>query len=102
MTVAAVDIGTNSVRLLLTDEQGRELERTMRITRLGQGVDERRLLHPDAIAPTLAVLAEYGHRIQAHGARARAVATSATRDAENGADFLDAAGLALGTRPEAL
>jgi exopolyphosphatase/guanosine-5'-triphosphate,3'-diphosphate pyrophosphatase len=58
--VAALDIGTNSVRLLITDGEGRELERSMRITRLGQGVDVSRVLHPAAIARTVEVLSEYG------------------------------------------
>jgi len=102
-SVAAVDIGTNSVRLLVTDGDGRELERTMRITRLGQGVDSSGALHPEAVARTVAVLSEYGARIASHGVRrVRAAATSAARDAKNGRVFLDAAEAALGTRPELL
>ena len=65
--VGAVDIGTNSVRLLVADIDGvgrdaklQPVERLMRITRLGQGVDGDRRLHPDAIARTLAVLDQYG------------------------------------------
>jgi exopolyphosphatase/guanosine-5'-triphosphate,3'-diphosphate pyrophosphatase len=103
MNVAAVDIGTNSVRLLITDRAGRELERHMQITRLGQGVDVAGALHPDAIARTLSVLGEYGALIQKHGVtRVRAAATSAARDAKNSAEFFDAAERALGTRPELL
>lgn len=103
MSVAAVDIGTNSVRLLITDEQGRELERTMRITRLGQGVDVSGSLRADAIARTVEVLAQYGASIQRHGAaRVRAVATSAARDARNSQAFFDAVEGALGVRPELL
>lgn len=103
MNVAAVDIGTNSVRLLITDGSGGELEREMQITRLGQGVDVTGTLHPDAIARTVAVLADYGARIARHGAtRVRAAATSAARDASNSADFFDAAQRALGVRPELL
>lgn len=101
--VAAVDIGTNSVRLLVIDESGRELLRPMEMTRLGQGVDVNRRLHPEAIARTLAVLTRI--RELAHGAgatRLRAVATSAARDAENSADFFDGAERALGVRPELL
>ena len=102
-SVAAVDIGTNSVRMLIRDEQGRELARPMHMTRLGQGVDVTGQLASDAIARTLAVLERY--RAQAEGAgvaRLAAIATSAARDAGNGAQFLDAAELALGVRPELL
>jgi exopolyphosphatase/guanosine-5'-triphosphate,3'-diphosphate pyrophosphatase len=102
-SVAAVDIGTNSVRLLVTDMAGRELERRMQITRLGQGVDTAGALHPDAIERTVRVLAEYGALIERHGAgRVRAAATSAARDARNKDAFFDAAARALGVRPELL
>ncbi|MEI9941008.1 MAG: Ppx/GppA phosphatase family protein [Pseudomonadota bacterium] len=101
--MAAIDIGTNSVRLLITDSAGRELERLMRMTRLGQGVDRTGELAPEAIARTVAVLLEYASRMRAHGVRrVRAVATSAARDARNGAVFFDAAERALGARPELL
>jgi exopolyphosphatase/guanosine-5'-triphosphate,3'-diphosphate pyrophosphatase len=101
MAVGAIDIGTNSVRLLIEDAAGAELERHMQITRLGQGVDVSGALHPDAIARTVAVLQDYGallvrHRVQ----RVRAAATSAARDASNSHEFFDAAERALGTRPE--
>jgi exopolyphosphatase/guanosine-5'-triphosphate,3'-diphosphate pyrophosphatase len=103
MNVAAVDIGTNSVRLLITDGEGRELERHMRITKLGQGVDVSGALHPDAIARTLVVLTDYGALIEQHGAkRVRAAATSAARDASNREPFFDAAERALHGRPELL
>jgi exopolyphosphatase/guanosine-5'-triphosphate,3'-diphosphate pyrophosphatase len=103
MNIAAVDIGTNSVRLLITDAEGREIERHMQITRLGQGVDVAGALHPDAIARTLAVLEEYGALIRKHAARrVRAAATSAARDAGNSALFFDGAERALGVRPELL
>jgi exopolyphosphatase/guanosine-5'-triphosphate,3'-diphosphate pyrophosphatase len=103
MNVAAVDIGTNSVRLLITDAAGRELERHMKITRLGQGVDVTGSLHPDAIARTQEVLTDYGALIRKHQVtRVRAAATSAARDAKNSAVFFDAAEAALGTRPELL
>jgi exopolyphosphatase/guanosine-5'-triphosphate,3'-diphosphate pyrophosphatase len=108
--VASVDIGTNSVRLLVADADrvdhggGLEpVERLMRITRLGQGVDAARRLHPDAIARTTDVLREYGSVIRDLGAtRVRATATSAARDAANRDDFFDAAEQALGWRPELL
>jgi len=90
--VAAVDIGTNSTRLLVADvEDGsvRELDRRLEITRLGEGVDERRILLPQAIARVRNVLAEYRHAAEKAGAeRTLAFATSAVRDAENGEAFL--------------
>ncbi|HMI91854.1 MAG TPA: Ppx/GppA family phosphatase [Polyangiales bacterium] len=101
MKRAGVDIGTNSVRLLIRDDHGAELERHMQITRLGQGVDRSGELHPEAIARTTAVLAQYGELLRRHGVeRVRAAATSAARDARNGADFLAAAERALGVQPQ--
>jgi exopolyphosphatase/guanosine-5'-triphosphate,3'-diphosphate pyrophosphatase len=98
-----VDIGTNSVRLLVVDAEGNELTRQMRLTRLGQGVDTTGALHPDAIARTVSVLADYRGLIESHGAvRVRAAATSAARDASNSDDFFGAAEAALGVRPELL
>jgi exopolyphosphatase / guanosine-5'-triphosphate,3'-diphosphate pyrophosphatase len=91
--VAAVDIGTNSTRLLVAEvDEGvvrEELDRRLRITRLGEGVDERGILLPQAIARVRNVLAEYRRAIEEQGAeRTLAVATSAVRDAENGEAFL--------------
>jgi exopolyphosphatase / guanosine-5'-triphosphate,3'-diphosphate pyrophosphatase len=108
--VAAVDIGTNSTRLLVADIDGRgrdaklvTVERRTRITRLGQGVDRDRALHPDAIARTLGVLREYGAVISDLGVeRVRATATSASRDASNRDELFDPAEQVLGTRPELL
>ena len=103
VNVAAIDIGTNSVRLLIADATGREIERPMRITRLGQGVDVTGTLAPEAMARTLAVLAEYRSALQrSNVTRVRATATSAARDAKNSQQFFDAAELALGVRPELL
>ncbi len=103
MNVAAIDIGTNSVRLLIADESGREVERPMRITRLGQGVDVTGKLAAEAIARTVAVLREYRALIERHAVtRVRATATSAARDAANSQEFFDAAQQALGVRPELL
>jgi exopolyphosphatase / guanosine-5'-triphosphate,3'-diphosphate pyrophosphatase len=90
--VAAIDLGTNSTRLLVADvEDGRirELERDMRVTRLGEGVDERRRLLPVPIARVRNVLSDYRRLLESLGAeRALAIATSAVRDAENGEAFL--------------
>ena len=96
--VAAVDCGTNSTRLLIARTDGVTVDRRMRITRLGAGVDSSGELQPAAISRTLAVLGEYGGAIAAAGASAvMGVATSAIRDAVNGASFLQPAAEVLGT-----
>ncbi len=101
--VAALDCGTNSTRLLIVDDGGRTLAREMRITRLGQGVDASRRLDPAAMERTVAVLTGYREVMDRHGVvRARLVATSAARDAANGAEFLAAAREATGVEPELL
>jgi exopolyphosphatase / guanosine-5'-triphosphate,3'-diphosphate pyrophosphatase len=90
--VAAVDLGTNSTRLLVARvEDGRldELERETRITRLGEGVDERKRLLPAPIARVRNVLTDYRRTAEELGAeRMLLVATSAVRDADNGEAFL--------------
>ncbi|HXV33999.1 MAG TPA: Ppx/GppA phosphatase family protein [Gaiellaceae bacterium] len=90
--VGVVDLGTNSTRLLVADvEDGavREVERRLTITRLGEGVDERRILLPTALARVRNTLSGYRRELEAHGVeRTLAVATSAVRDAENGEAFL--------------
>jgi exopolyphosphatase / guanosine-5'-triphosphate,3'-diphosphate pyrophosphatase len=102
-TVAAIDCGTNSTRLLVADENGGELIRLMRITRLGQGVDRENTLAPEAIARTVDVLREFRRSMDGFGVdRVRMVATSAVRDAQNGAVFTEAAREAVGTVPEVL
>jgi exopolyphosphatase/guanosine-5'-triphosphate,3'-diphosphate pyrophosphatase len=92
MRVGVVDLGTNSTRLLVADvDDGRvdEIERRTEITRLGEGVDERRKLLPLPIARVRNVLAEYRRELDAQGAeRVLAIGTSAIRDAENGEAFL--------------
>ncbi|MCC7078805.1 MAG: exopolyphosphatase [Acidimicrobiia bacterium] len=101
MTVAAVDIGTNSVRLLVVSDTGHEIERHMRITRLGRGVDASGCLDGDAIERTLSVLRDYAERISVHGVtRLRAAATSAARDARNADDFVLPASEILHVKPE--
>jgi exopolyphosphatase/guanosine-5'-triphosphate,3'-diphosphate pyrophosphatase len=101
--VAALDCGTNSTRLLIADPTGSALVREMRITRLGEGVDATHRLSPDAMRRTLDVLADYRAEMDRHGVmRARLAATSAVRDAENGAVFLDAAHTTVGVIPELL
>ena len=92
MRVAAVDLGTNTTRLLVADvEDGRvdEVHRETRITRLGEGVDARGRLLPLPIARVRNALADYRRTLERLGAeRTLAVATSAVRDAENGEAFL--------------
>src|SRR5919205_4418688 len=92
MRVAAVDLGTNSTRLLVADVvDGRldEVVRRLQITRLGEGVDHRRRLLPAPIARVRNVLTEFRRQAEALGAeRTLAIATSAVRDAENGEAFL--------------
>ncbi|AVP67765.1 Ppx/GppA phosphatase family protein [Prescottella equi] len=90
--VAAIDCGTNSIRLLVADagEDGRltDVTRLMRIVRLGQGVDATGAFAPEAIERTRVALGEYAEIIRDTGATAvRMVATSATRDASNRDDF---------------
>ncbi len=90
--VGVVDLGTNSTRLLVADVGDgavREVERRLTITRLGEGVDKRRLLLPTAVTRVRNVLAEYRRAIEGQGAeRTLALATSAVRDAGNGEAFL--------------
>ena len=106
--LAAVDIGTHSTRLLVADVDGSgrdadldTVDRRMRITRLGQGVDAGRRLHDDAIARTVEVLKEYRRAIDDLGVEGiRATATSAARDADNRDDFFGPAAEVLGVTPE--
>ena len=87
MTAAAVDCGTNSIRLLIaevSDGRLRDVHRETRIVRLGQGVDATGRFAPDAIARTRTALTDYASLLRAHGVeRVRMVATSAARDVTN-------------------
>jgi exopolyphosphatase / guanosine-5'-triphosphate,3'-diphosphate pyrophosphatase len=102
--VAAIDCGTNSIRLLVTDLDGggkSDVHREMRVVRLGQGVDETGSLHPDAIERTRVALVDYARTCADLGVeRTRMVATSATRDADNRAVFVDMVEQVLGVPPE--
>jgi len=93
LRVAAVDLGTNSTRLLVADvADGRVVEVTRRltITRLGQGVDQHARLDPSAVERILACLDDYHHEIESlDAARTLAIATSAVRDAADGAELLE-------------
>jgi exopolyphosphatase/guanosine-5'-triphosphate,3'-diphosphate pyrophosphatase len=102
-TVAAIDCGTNSTRLLVRSPDGRTLERLMRITRLGKGVDATGRLDPDAIARTVEVLREFRGVMDRFGVdRVRMSATSAARDASNRNEFFDAGEAVIGAAPELL
>jgi exopolyphosphatase/guanosine-5'-triphosphate,3'-diphosphate pyrophosphatase len=101
-TVAAIDCGTNSTRLLVHDGT-RTVERLMRITRLGERVHDTKQLQVDAVERTLAVLREYREVMDRYGVRrVRITATSAARDATNRDEFFDAAEAVVGARPELL
>ena len=108
MRVAAIDCGTNSLRLLVADVDPAagtlaDVDRRMEIVRLGQGVDATGRLAPAALARTMAALRSYAEIVAAAGATAvRMVATSATRDAANAADFVAGVRGVLGVGPEVL
>ena len=102
--VAAVDCGTNSIRLLVTDIDGRhkhDVHREMRVVRLGEGVDRTGSLAPQAIERTRVALADYAATCRDLDAeRIRMVATSASRDAENRDEFRSMVRAVLGVEPE--
>jgi len=104
--VAAIDVGTNTVLLLVAESGGgapRPLVERAEITRLGRGVDATGRLDPGAIEETAAVLGRYAAEARALGAtRIACVATSAARDAANGADFFAAVRAAAGLVPEVI
>jgi exopolyphosphatase / guanosine-5'-triphosphate,3'-diphosphate pyrophosphatase len=98
--VGAVDIGTNSMRLLVTDGV-EEIGRWVEVTGLGRGVDQSGALSPEAIEETLAALARFGTEMdRAEVERRAAIATSASRDAVNREEFFDLAESTLGVRPK--
>ncbi|HET9516205.1 MAG TPA: Ppx/GppA phosphatase family protein [Actinoplanes sp.] len=104
--VAAVDCGTNSVRLLISDVTGSaksDLARRMQIVRLGEGVDRTGRLSDEAIERTRRALVDYAAEIAALGVeRVRMCATSASRDASNAADFRAMVRATLGVEPEVI
>ena len=93
MRVGVVDVGTNSVRVLVADEDGahlNDLERDLTITRLGEGVDRDRTIGAEPLRRTVAAIARYVELCRARDAEAICIiATSAVRDAENRQDFVD-------------
>ena len=106
MRVAAIDCGTNSIRLLIADINDgklREVERLMEIVRLGQGVDQTGQFHPDAISRTFAAIDKYATEISRRGVeKIRFCATSATRDATNREIFTSGVKSRLGIEPEVI
>ena len=104
--VAAIDCGTNSIRLLIADVSGdnfREEFRTMEIVRLGQGVDQNKAFHPDALERTFKAVSLFADEISRRGvSKIRFCATSATRDATNRDLFIDGVKNLLGVAPEVI
>jgi len=104
--VAAIDCGTNSIRLLIADITGgnfKEVLRTMEIVRLGQGVDQNKSFHPDAIARTLSAVEKFAQLIASKGVeKIRFCATSATRDASNRELFTNGVKKILGVEVEVI
>lgn len=106
MRVAAIDCGTNSIRLLVADVDGknfREITRDMEIVRLGQGVDKTGQFDLEAVARTLRATEKYADVIRQKGVeKIRFCATSATRDATNRNIFVDGVKAILGIEPEVI
>lgn len=108
--VAAIDCGTNTIKLLIARPDGRgglcDVVREMRMVRLGQGVDRTGVLAVEALERTFAAIDEYAELLRCHGAavdqggRVRFVATSASRDAGNAELFTDGVRSRLGVEPE--
>ncbi|KIH97872.1 exopolyphosphatase [Streptomonospora alba] len=114
-TVAAVDCGTNSIRLLISALIGMEdeevelvdLERRMEVVRLGQGVDRTGAFAPEALERTFAALSEYADLMRENGVEfgpesVRMVATSATRDVRNRGEFVEGVRGIIGVEPEVI
>jgi exopolyphosphatase / guanosine-5'-triphosphate,3'-diphosphate pyrophosphatase len=106
LRVAAIDVGTNSTRLLVAEEQPggfRSIDRRMTITRLGQGVEARRRLAPEAVERTLTTIADYAAACGEYGVeRLRVTGTSAVRDAHNRKSFFAGVRALTGSEPELL
>lgn len=104
--VAAIDVGTNSTRLLVAESDARgfrPLERRMTITRLGQGVDRTRALAPEALRRTLATIADYAATCGEYEVQnLRVTGTSAVRDARNRDEFFLGVRRLTGSDPELL
>ncbi|CAN5741987.1 Ppx/GppA phosphatase family protein [soil metagenome] len=106
MRLAAIDVGTNTTRLLIAEAKGdgyRELDRRLTFTRLGEGVDSDKVLQPGAMKRTLAAIAEFCSLCGEFGVeRVQVAGTSAVRDAGNSSDLLEAAAKLSGSPAVAL
>ncbi len=105
MNAAAIDIGSNSTRLLILGHSGDELVREVAVTKLGTGVNATGVLAADAMERTLASLRSYATALELHGVsaeRVRVTTTSASRDASNRDEFFELVEAAVGRRPELL
>ena len=100
MSVAAIDIGSNSMRLLIVADDGTEMVRQTEVTALGKGVDAAGRFDDGRLAVTLNVMSAFGETIRRLSVdRIAAVATSASRDADNGHEFIAAAAERIGAIP---
>ncbi len=105
MNVAAIDIGSNSTRLLILGPSGDEIAREVTVTKLGAGVDATGILAADAIERTIASLRSYATTLGRHGVstdRLRVTTTSASRDASNRDAFFELVAAVAGRSPELL
>lgn len=102
--VAAIDCGTNSIRLLIADINDgllTDITRTMSIVRLGEGIDRTGRFAPAALERTFAAARDFAHQVRLHGVeRVRFCATSASRDAQNQQELIDGITEILGVSPE--
>src|SRR5947208_9930236 len=107
MRIAAIDIGTNSIHMIVVqvrpDQSFEVIDREKEMVRLGAGGLDGRSLTPEAMQAALHVMAKFSRLAQSHGVdKIVAVATSAVREAENGGEFLQAATAQTGIRPRGI
>lgn len=106
MRVAAVDIGTNTVRMLVADVDGiriEDVDRAVDVVGLGRGLDRSGAMAPESIGVAVAALTGYGRRIhEANPSRIRVVATSAARDASNSGELMERIEAVLGVAPDVI
>ncbi len=104
--IAAVDIGTNTVRMLVADVEGRlieDVDRAVEVVGLGRGLDSSGAIAPDSMEAAATVLSHYGSRIrEASPSRIRVVATSASRDASNSGELMERIGSTLRVTPDVI